>query len=108
MNDKVSAIPSVVVDSTFASPVNFRPLEHGADVVIQSATKYLSGHHDVLAGAVTKTSAAVERDRYLPPARRRRLRRVVGRIVLESVEVPDAGEPPERARQGRRRLCLGS
>jgi cystathionine beta-lyase/cystathionine gamma-synthase len=51
---------ALVVDSTFASPVNFRALEHGADVVIQSATKYLSGHHDVLAGAVMGTSSYVE------------------------------------------------
>ena len=43
---------ALVVDSTFASPVNFRPLEHGADVVIHSATKYLNGHHDILMGAV--------------------------------------------------------
>jgi cystathionine beta-lyase/cystathionine gamma-synthase len=43
---------ALVVDSTFASPVNFRPLEHGVDVVIHSATKYLNGHHDVLAGVV--------------------------------------------------------
>jgi cystathionine beta-lyase/cystathionine gamma-synthase len=43
---------ALVVDSTFASPINFRPLEHGVDVVIHSATKYLNGHHDVLAGVV--------------------------------------------------------
>jgi len=43
---------SLVVDSTFASPVNIRPIEHGADVVIHSATKYLNGHHDVLGGVV--------------------------------------------------------
>jgi len=43
---------ALVVDSTLASPVNFRPLEHGVDVVIHSATKYLNGHHDILAGAV--------------------------------------------------------
>jgi cystathionine beta-lyase/cystathionine gamma-synthase len=35
---------ALLVDATFASPVNFRPLEHGADVVITSATKYLNGH----------------------------------------------------------------
>jgi cystathionine beta-lyase/cystathionine gamma-synthase len=51
---------ALVVDSTFASPVNFRPLAHGADVVIQSATKYLSGHHDVLAGAVMGTTSYIE------------------------------------------------
>ena len=43
---------ALVVDSTFASPVNFRPLEHGVDVVIHSATKYLNGHHDILCGVV--------------------------------------------------------
>ena len=51
---------ALVVDSTFASPVNFRPLEHGADVVIHSATKYLNGHHDILAGAVMGSASFVE------------------------------------------------
>jgi cystathionine beta-lyase/cystathionine gamma-synthase len=51
---------ALVVDSTFASPINLRPIEHGADVVIQSATKYLNGHHDVLAGAVMGTASYVE------------------------------------------------
>ncbi len=51
---------ALVVDSTFASPINFRPLEHGADVVIHSATKYLNGHHDVLGGVVCGTASYVE------------------------------------------------
>jgi cystathionine beta-lyase/cystathionine gamma-synthase len=51
---------ALVVDSTFASPVNFRPLEHGADVVIHSATKYLNGHHDVLSGVVAGTAPYIE------------------------------------------------
>ena len=51
---------ALVVDSTFASPVNFRPLEHGADVVIHSATKYLNGHHDILGGAVMGTASYIE------------------------------------------------
>jgi cystathionine beta-lyase/cystathionine gamma-synthase len=51
---------ALVVDSTFASPINFRPLEHGADVVIHSATKFLNGHHDVLAGVVMGTASYVE------------------------------------------------
>jgi cystathionine beta-lyase/cystathionine gamma-synthase len=50
---------ALVVDSTFASPVNFRPLEHGADVVIHSATKYLNGHHDVLSGVVAGTESYI-------------------------------------------------
>jgi len=40
----------VVIDSTFASPVNQRALEQGADLVIHSATKYLGGHNDLIAG----------------------------------------------------------
>jgi cystathionine gamma-synthase len=42
----------VVVDSTAATPIHLRPLEHGADFVLHSATKYLAGHDDVLLGAV--------------------------------------------------------
>ncbi|MFZ5808916.1 MAG: trans-sulfuration enzyme family protein [Chloroflexota bacterium] len=41
-----------VVDSTFATPFNLRPLEWGIDLVVHSATKYLAGHNDLLAGAV--------------------------------------------------------
>ena len=51
---------ALVIDSTFASPINFRPLEHGADVVIHSATKFLNGHHDVLSGAVMGTAPYIE------------------------------------------------
>ena len=51
---------ALVVDSTFASPANFRPLEHGADVVIHSTTKFLNGHHDALGGAVMGTASYVE------------------------------------------------
>jgi len=40
----------VILDSTFASPVNQRPLDLGVDVAIHSATKYLGGHHDITAG----------------------------------------------------------
>jgi cystathionine gamma-synthase len=47
----------VVVDSTAATPVYLRPLEHGADFVVHSATKYLGGHSDVLLGAVVCRSA---------------------------------------------------
>jgi cystathionine gamma-synthase len=42
----------VLVDATAATPVHLRPLEHGADLVLHSATKYLGGHSDVLLGAV--------------------------------------------------------
>ncbi|TFY60028.1 hypothetical protein EVG20_g7572 [Dentipellis fragilis] len=46
----------VVVDNTMMSPYLQRPLEHGADIVYDSATKYLSGHHDLMAGIITCNS----------------------------------------------------
>jgi cystathionine gamma-synthase len=53
----------VVVDATAATPVLLRPLEHGADVVLHSATKYLSGHSDVLLGVVTVANDSDDADR---------------------------------------------
>jgi cystathionine gamma-synthase len=51
--EAAAAYPApVVVDSTVATPVHLRPLEHGADFALHSATKYLAGHDDVLLGAV--------------------------------------------------------
>ena len=52
----------LIVDSTFASPYLFRPLEHGAGYALHSATKYLSGHGDVMAGVV---ACSAERGRDL-------------------------------------------
>jgi cystathionine gamma-synthase len=49
----------VLIDSTFASPVNHRPLDDGADLVIHSATKYLGGHNDLIAGTVSGKSEIV-------------------------------------------------
>ncbi len=51
-----------MTDNTFATPINQRPIEHGFDVVLHAATKYLGGHSDVTAGAiVTKTDELWER-----------------------------------------------
>ena len=41
-----------MIDSTFATPINLRPAEHGIDLVVHSATKYLGGHNDVLGGVI--------------------------------------------------------
>lgn len=49
----------LLVDNTFASPINQRPLKLGADLVLHSATKYLNGHSDVIAGAVAGSSDLV-------------------------------------------------
>ena len=53
-----------VVDNTFASPVNFRPIAAGFDLVFNSATKYLNGHSDVVAGTVAGAAALVEQVRH--------------------------------------------
>ena len=42
----------VIVDNTFATPVLFKPLDEGADIVIHSATKYFSGHGNLTAGVI--------------------------------------------------------
>ena len=66
----------LVVDSTFASPVVCRPLEHGADVVVHSATKYLGGHSDATGGV------AVSRAELMPAVR-------AARIDLGGILSPD-------------------
>jgi len=50
-----------VADNTFASPINQRPLDAGIDVVVHSATKYLGGHHDLVAGVVVGDTETIER-----------------------------------------------
>jgi cystathionine beta-lyase/cystathionine gamma-synthase len=57
--DRVRAL--LVVDNTFATPINQRPLSRGADLVVESATKYLGGHADLLAGVVVGPRALVAR-----------------------------------------------
>jgi len=53
----------MIIDATFATPYNQRPLEWGMDLVIHSATKYLAGHNDILAGAVLGSRKLVDRVR---------------------------------------------
>lgn len=50
----------VIVDNTFASPALLRPLEYGADLVVHSATKYMSGHGRVLAGALSGSRSLID------------------------------------------------
>ncbi len=54
-----------LIDSTFATPVNQRPIEFGMDLVLQSCTKYLAGHNDILAGAVLGRAELVDKIRNL-------------------------------------------
>lgn len=62
-----SAIGNVtlLVDSTFTTPVLFRPIEHGADLVFHSASKYLNGHGDVMLGIVAGQSESIGRIAHL-------------------------------------------
>ena len=48
-----------IIDNTFTSPINFRPLEHGFDLSIHSCSKYLNGHSDIVAGAVIGPAALI-------------------------------------------------
>src|SRR5947199_9829165 len=50
-----------MIDNTFASPINFRPIEHGFDLSLHSGTKYLNGHSDIVAGAVIGSSELVSK-----------------------------------------------
>jgi cystathionine beta-lyase/cystathionine gamma-synthase len=50
-----------IIDNTFATPVNFRPIEHGFDLSIHSCTKYMNGHSDIVAGAIMGRRELVER-----------------------------------------------
>ncbi len=50
-----------LIDNTFATPLNFRPAEWGFDLSLHSATKYLNGHSDIVAGAVIGQAEAVDR-----------------------------------------------
>jgi cystathionine beta-lyase/cystathionine gamma-synthase len=50
-----------MIDNTFATPVNYRPLERGFDLVLHSCTKYMNGHSDIVAGAVIGSQAWIER-----------------------------------------------
>ncbi len=52
-----------LIDNTFPSPVNFRPIEHGYDISLHSCTKYLNGHTDIVAGAAIGKTELVEKIR---------------------------------------------
>ena len=54
-----------MIDNTFASPVNQQPLALGCDIIMHSATKYLAGHSDLMAGALIGTSEYIEKCRKL-------------------------------------------
>ena len=54
----------VILDNTWASPLFFKPFEHGVDVSVQAATKYIAGHSDLMLGVITTTEAVHEQVRW--------------------------------------------
>ncbi len=52
---------TTIIDNTFATPINQRPIDFGIDLVVHSATKYLGGHHDLTAGAIIGRAESIER-----------------------------------------------
>jgi cystathionine beta-lyase/cystathionine gamma-synthase len=52
----------VIIDNTFATPLLFRPLHYGADIVVHSATKYLAGHGNITAGAICGNDPVLRKD----------------------------------------------
>lgn len=68
-----AAKAALIVDNTFATPLLVRPFEHGADYVVHSLTKYLSGHGDVLGGAILCSGDKLEEVRAMS--------RVVGPVL---------------------------
>ncbi len=52
---------NLVIDNTFTTPINLRPLDWGADIVVHSCTKYLNGHSDLIAGAVVGRREALNK-----------------------------------------------
>ncbi len=52
---------TTLADNTFASPINQRPIDHGIDLVMHSGTKYLGGHHDLIAGVITGPRTLIDR-----------------------------------------------
>ena len=98
------------IDGTFSTPYNQRPLDLGADIVIHSATKYLAGHHDVLAGVLAGRKDLVEqvvaRARAWRGSRRRGRgrRRIVWRLPgHRSLRARAVRSPTRRAARGVRR-----
>lgn len=84
----------VAVDNTVATPVLTRPIEFGADLVVHSATKYLNGHSDVLAGAVVtaRREPVLGADPLVAPQRRRGR----GRLRGLAIAARDANSFPPR------------
>src|SRR5256712_6216688 len=81
----------LLVDNTFATPILFRPLEVGATAVMHSATKYIGGHSDLVAGVVVGDAATIAPARARPGRPGSTLRPVGGWLGLRGPRTPGLG-----------------
>lgn len=63
VKSKVHSKTLIVVDSTLASPINFQPIDFGADLVVHSCGKYIAGHSDIMAGSVAGSHSLINQIR---------------------------------------------
>src|SRR5919202_1277022 len=99
----------VAVDNTFATPLGQTPLAHGADVVVHSVTKYLSGHSDVLLGAAaTRDPALLERVDRAAENAAELARRLSGHGAVARVRHPSLPADPGHARASRQMRGYGA
>jgi cystathionine beta-lyase/cystathionine gamma-synthase len=94
----------LAVDATVASPVTTRALEHGADIVFHSATKYLNGHSDVVAGILV-TAREDERSHPVSAIQSRLAKRAAAGAAFRSASAPAAGAVPRPRIPPRARNC---
>ena len=95
---------AVIVDNTFATSRLWRPLEHGADIVVHSATKYLGGHGNLTAGVVCGNDSGIRKDAHaLPQVRRehpQRRRRLPPKYAIANIPPAVRGPVRERLKAG--------
>ena len=98
-----------LIDSTFATPYNQRPIEFGMDLVLQSCTKYLAGHNDILAGAVLGREELVDKIRDLHKSMGGTIDPHCCYLLLARAEDLPASRPPaKRIGAANRRMARGA
>jgi len=61
LGDDIDILPISIIDNTFSSPINQNPADFGIDITLHSATKYLGGHSDILAGALASSKSNIDK-----------------------------------------------
>lgn len=98
---RANAQAIVAVDGTWATPLFQQPLHHGADVVVHSLTKFVSGHSDVMGGALLCDHDDRARAAFLPRRQPRSAQRVAAGTQPQDLPAAHAGTRARHARDGR-------